>query len=107
MVEISRLSGSLVQSRKQSDFFPKVVLAEASDPCGAVVDKVFVVGRCEVWRVLVDAVEAADEGIVGEGNAGGVDGEGVVLREIFVFRNTKMDGWGQGRRWDGTTFPVA
>ena len=100
MIEDSRLPRSFLQGRKQSDFFPKVVLAETSDPCEAVADEVFVVGRFKVWSVLADAVEAADEGIVGEGDARSVDGEGVVLREIILFRKVKMDGWGQGWRWD-------
>lgn len=93
MVEDSPLSRSFLQSREQSNFFPKVVLAEASDPCDAVVDKVFVVGRFEVSSVLVDAVEAADESVVGEGNARGVDGERVVLFDRFIFRRQIwMDG---------------
>ena len=100
MIEVSRLSRRLVQGRKQADFFPGVVLAEASNPCGAVGDKVFTVGGSKVWSVLVDAVEAADEGIVGEGDARGVDGEGVVLRENFVSEGKDgwMDGWMDGSK---------
>lgn len=50
--------------------------------------------------MLVDAIEAADEGVVGEGNARGVDGEGVILCEDLV-QSAEMDGWMDGWVEDG------
>lgn len=66
MIQNSLFSGSLLQRRKNPNLFPKSVLADACVPSDAVADKVFVIGGGKMWSLLVDTIEAADEGIVRE-----------------------------------------
>ena len=79
MIQNSLYSNSLLHRPEKAYFFPRVILADARVPCGAVTNKVFVVGAGKRWSLLVDAIEAADEGIVRERNVRGVDGERIVL----------------------------
>ncbi len=75
-----RFSNSLLQRRKDLNLRRSVVLADTHVPSDAIANKVFVVGGGQIWSLLVDAIEAADEGIVRERNVRGVDGERVVLQ---------------------------
>lgn len=78
-IQDSGFSNSLLERGKKPNLFLKVVLADACVPSDTVANEVFVLRGGKLWSLLVDAVQAADEGIVGEGDAGGVDREWIVL----------------------------
>lgn len=65
--------------------FIVMVLQDAINPGYAIADK----GGFFTWllyarRLLVDAVVAADEGVVAEGHVGRFDGEGVILETLML-----------------------
>lgn len=79
MIQNPLFSNSLLHRREKSDLFPMVALADTRQLGDAVANEVFAIGGSKIWSLLVDAIEAANEGIVRERNAGGVVGERIVL----------------------------
>lgn len=107
MIQNSLLSSSVLHRRKEPDLFPRVVLADARVPGQAVANEVFVVGRGKVWSLLIDAIEAANESIVRERDARGVDRKRIVLRSYKQGSLSKAKLSGLWLVLEMTTFPVA
>lgn len=82
MIHDSISFGGVSHRRKTPNLFPSVVLADRRQPSNAVVNEIFMIGGGKIWSLLVDAIEAADEGIGRKGDLRGVDGERIVLERM-------------------------
>ena len=82
MIQNARFSSSFLHRRKNPNLFPIVLLADARVPSNAVANKILVVGGAEIWSLLVDTIEATDEGIVRERDVRGIDRERIILERM-------------------------
>ncbi len=72
-------ANSLVNGRKERGFLIVVMLGDTVMPGEAIAHEIHTVGRLYPWSLLIDTVEATDEGIMAQGHMGGLNGEGVRL----------------------------
>ena len=77
------LANSLVNGWEKLSFLVMVMLRDTVVPGQAIAHKIETVGCLYSWSLLIDTVEAADEGIVAQGHVGGFDGERVRLVMFF------------------------
>ena len=82
MIQNALFSCSFLHRRKNSNLFPRVLLADARVPSNAVANKVLVVRGAKIWSLLVDTIEATDEGIVRERDVRGIDRERIILERM-------------------------
>lgn len=68
---------SLVDGGEEGGLLIVVMLRNTCLPGETITNKVIAVGRLDAWSLLVDAVEATDEGIMAQGHVGCLDGERV------------------------------
>ena len=73
------LANSLVNGREKLGFLVMVMFCDTVVPGQAITHKIESVGWLYSWSLLVDAVEATDEGIVAQSHVGGFNGERVRL----------------------------
>ena len=70
---------SLVNGWEKLCFLVMVMFCDTVVPGQAIAHKIKTVGWLYSWSLLIDTVEAADEGIVAQGHMGGFNGERVRL----------------------------
>ena len=70
-------ANSLVNGREKLCFFIMVMLCDTVMPGQAIAHEVETVGWLYSWSLLIDTVEATDEGIVAQSHVRGFNGERV------------------------------
>lgn len=84
------LPRGLVKSGEQLSFFIVVMLSNAVTPCDAIADKICLVSRLDARSLLVDAVEAADEGVMAQSHVRRFNSKWICLVKL-VRRGTSQE----------------
>ena len=58
------LAHGVLDGREEESFLVAMVFLDTVMPCQTIADEIFRVGWLDTWSLLVDAVEASDEGIM-------------------------------------------
>ena len=84
------LTGGLLDGGKELGFFVVMVFRNAVMPSEAIADEIAAIARPDPWSLLIDAVEAANEGIVAQDHVRSFNGKRVrlvrSLRSIHTIR---------------------
>lgn len=80
----------LVDGGEELVLLVMMMLRDAVMPSYTVADKLLLVGRLDARSLLIDAIEASDEGVVAQGHVGGFDGKWVCLIKAYQKLHTAM-----------------